>query len=66
MDTSIFSAHSTRGASASMASRMRVTTNDILQAANWSSESVFQKYYHKVTQDTSYGRAVLSGRKTSQ
>ena len=66
VDTSIFSAHSTRGASASMASRMGVTTNDILQAANWSSESVFQKYYHKVTQDTSYGRAVLSGRKTSQ
>ena len=35
MDTSIFSAHSTRGASAYMASRMGVTTNDILQAANW-------------------------------
>jgi len=59
IDTSIFNAHSTRGAS-SMASSLGITTDDILKAADWSSESVFQKFYHKSTQNTDYGRAVLS------
>ena len=38
----IFGAHSTRGASASAAARGGITLEDILKAANWSSESVFQ------------------------
>ena len=41
INTEIFSAHSTRGASASAAARGGVTLEDILKAANWSSESVF-------------------------
>ena len=60
IDTSIFSAHSVRGASSSKAANMGVTTNDILRAANWSSESVFQKFYHKPMEEANYGRAVLS------
>ena len=47
IDSTIFGAHSTRGASASAAARGGVTTEDILKAANWSSESLFQKFYHK-------------------
>ena len=42
VDTAIFRAHSIRGASSSTAANMGVTTNDILKAADWSSESVFQ------------------------
>ena len=45
IDTSIFSAHSVRGASssaaASTAASMSISTAEILKAANWSLESVF-------------------------
>ena len=54
-----FVAHSTWGASASAASRAGITTSDILKAANWSSESVFQRFYHKEIDRTAYGSAVI-------
>ena len=60
VDTSIFNAHSVRGASSSTAANMGITTNDILKAADWSSESVFQKFYYKPSQNPNFGRAVLS------
>ena len=60
IDTSVFAAHSVRGASSSTAANLGITTNDILKAADWSSESVFQKFYYKPTEDPSFGRAVLS------
>ena len=42
IDTSVFSAHSVRGASSSAAANLGITTNDnILKAADRSSESVF-------------------------
>ena len=59
VDIAIFGAHSTRGASASAAARGGITTEDILKAANWSSESVFQTYYHKEVDKAAYGRAVI-------
>ncbi len=31
---------------------------DVLKAANWSSESVFQKFYHKKVEKAAYGRTV--------
>jgi hypothetical protein len=62
VDTSIFHAHSVRGASSSTAANMGVTTNDILKAADWSSESVFQKFYYKASQNPAFGRAVLSSK----
>ena len=46
-DTSTFKAHSVRGASTSAASMQGVTTDDILSAADWSTESTFQKFYCK-------------------
>ena len=61
IDTSIFNAHSVRGASSSAAATAGVTTADILKAANWNSESVFQRFYYRPADDPSYGRAVLSG-----
>ena len=65
IDTAIFSAHSTRGASSSAAANVGITTSDILKAANWSSESAFQKFYYKPSDDSSYGRAVLSNSATN-
>ena len=35
-----------------------VTTADILKAANWNSESVFQRFHFRSKDDPSYGRAV--------
>ena len=43
IDTSVFNAHSVQGASSSAAANLGITTNEILKAADWSSESVFQK-----------------------
>ena len=41
IDTSVFNAHSVQGASSTMAANLGITTNDILKAADWSTESVF-------------------------
>ena len=60
IDTLEFSAHSVQGVSSSVAANLGITANDILKAADWSSESVFQKFYYKPTEDLSFGRAVLS------
>ena len=65
IDISIFSAHSVHGASSTTAANMGITTNDILKAADWSSESVFQKFYYS-TENPSFGRAVLSARDSVQ
>ena len=47
------------GEGGSTAVNMGITTNDILKAADRSSESVYQKFYYKATQSPSFGRAVL-------
>ena len=60
IDVSIFSAHSVRGASSSAAASTGISTAEILKAANWSSESVFQRFYYRSTDNQSYGRVVLS------
>ena len=52
IDTEILKAHSVRGASSSKAAKAGVTAADILQAADWSSESTFQKYYHHLNTGT--------------
>ena len=68
IDTGIFKAHSTRGAAASKAALSGVTMSDILQAADWSSESTFQRFYHRsseVKNKSSFGRTVLASAGTS-
>jgi len=42
IDTSVFKAHSVRGATCSTAG---ITTKDILDPADWSSEGTFQCFY---------------------
>ena len=56
IDISIFKAHSVLGAAATAASMGGIT----IKAADWSSESVFTKFYYKPTRDASFGEAVLS------
>ena len=59
IDTSNFSAYSTRGAATSKARPIGVLTVDILKAANWSSQSTFYRYYHRPTFSTVFGHRVL-------
>ena len=60
IDTSIFGAHSTRGVSALAAAKAGVTTGDILKAAKWNSESVFQRFYLESVDKAACGRAVIN------
>ena len=66
IDTNIFKAHSVRGASTSAAADAGVTTNDILNAADWSNDSVFQKFYYRPQKNTSFGQTVLSKLPTTE
>ena len=61
----VFTAHSTRGASASAAARARVALSDIMEAADWSRESTFKKFYHRPTQKSAFTMGVLRGRDSS-
>ena len=45
--TSVYSAHSTRGASASNATNLGVPTDTILSAGSWNSESTFTRFYRR-------------------
>lgn len=47
VDTSVFSAHSTRGSAASKAYQKGVPCDQILAAAGWKRESTFRTYYYK-------------------
>ena len=63
IDTSIFKAHSIRGASTSRTENVGVTTEDILKAADWNAESTFQRFYYKPVHDSSFARSILSSHK---
>ena len=59
----VFTAHSTRGASAS--ARAEVALSDIMEAADWSRESTFKKFYHRPTQKSAFTMGVLRGQDSS-
>ena len=63
--TSMFSAHSTRGAATSKAKAAGVSTADILRAANWSSEATFCHFYHRSISLSRFGLGVLSDSRPS-
>ena len=46
--------------SVTAATNAGITTNNILKSADWSTASVFQKFYYKPTGDTVFGSTVLS------
>ena len=62
VDTEVFSAHSTRGASTSKARSVGVATADILKAANWSSASTFCRFYCRPVTNGHFGLGVLKSR----
>ena len=47
VDTSVFSAHSTRGVSCSKAATVGVSIQSIMQTADWSSASNFRRFYYR-------------------
>ena len=59
VDTSVLKAHSVRGAAATAALNKGVTLADILQAADWSSDTTFRRFYYRPTSSASFGRGVL-------
>ena len=66
IDSSIFSAHSTRGASSTAAAKQGVPTEEILRMADWSQENTFRKFYYRPDRDPTYGQQVLrSGQHTT-
>ena len=58
IDTTIFSAHSTRGAAASKAFNVGMSMDAILKAGHWARESTFSKFY-KRNQVASVAETVL-------
>ena len=66
IDVNTFKAHSVRGAACSSAAWSSVTVADILNVADWSTETTFQQFYHQAIQDkSSFGTTVLSSAGTS-
>ncbi len=60
VDTSVYSAHSTRGASASRAASAGVSVENILRSGGWASESVFVRHYRReVDSGREFATAVL-------
>ena len=62
IDTSKFQAHSVRAAATSTAAMSGLTVEDILKAADWSSEGVFQKFYYQLKYSGEFGSRVLAAR----
>ena len=68
IDISIFKVHSVRGAGSSAAAGAGVTSKDILDAADWSSEGTFQRFYFRqlgMSDRSTFGSSVLSSHQAS-
>ena len=61
IDTTIFKAHSTRGASTSKANKFGLSIKQIMEKANWKSASTFYNFYNKPIQnDSKFTDSVLT------
>ncbi|CAG9137917.1 unnamed protein product [Plutella xylostella] len=61
IDTSLFSAHSTRHAATTTASKLGVSIDVIRKCAGWTSaSSTFAKFYNKEVVDSDFARSLLS------
>ena len=61
VDIGIFKAHSTRGAASSAAKDRGVAIKDILQAADWTRETTFNRFYYRPQYSKAFAQAVLTG-----
>ena len=59
IDTTIFKAHSTRGASTSAEAEAGISIPEILKAADWPSQSTFECFYYHPCKVSSFGTALL-------
>ncbi|KZS01158.1 Tyrosine recombinase-like protein, partial [Daphnia magna] len=62
IDTSIYSAHSTRGASASKAADSGMSIEGILRMGSWSSESTFTRFYRRQIELSLEANTLVLGR----
>ena len=60
IDTNIFKAHSVRSASTSAAADAGISISEILEAADWSSASTFEKFYYRPIKSSKFGLSVVS------
>ena len=60
IDTNFFKVRSVRSAACCSASDVGVTTARILDAADWATETVFQRFYYKPKHNATFDHAVLS------
>lgn len=60
VDTSKFKAHSARTVAATKTAISGLTDEDVMKAADWSSESVFQKFYYRPQHSVEFGSSVLA------
>ena len=67
IDTKKFKAHSLRSSSTSKVANEGIKVGDILSMGNWSSESVWQKFYHKRVKSSGeeFQQTLLSNSKDS-
>ena len=59
VNSHIFSAHSTRRAAASKAASLGVPIDSILATTNWSSQSTFARFYHRLLDAPTVAGAVF-------
>ena len=59
IDTSIFKAHSVRGATTTAAAMAGISIPEILEAGDWSTQLVFERFYYRPTKPA-FGQVVLS------
>ena len=59
IDTSVFKAHSVRGASSTTALTKGVLIEDILHTADWSTDSTFRRFYYCPTHRNNYSQILL-------
>ena len=59
INTVVYSAHSTRGASTTAAVKQGVSIAHILKTADWSKESTFKRFYYRPENDASFAHKVL-------
>ena len=64
IDTAIFCIHSTRSASTSAAADAGVSIPEILAAADWSGNSIFEQFYYRPQSSSKFGVTILKRRQT--
>ena len=60
INTNVFKAHSVRGASATAAHNKGASLEDILHSADWSTDSMFRRFYYRPTHNPGPARSLVN------